>query len=130
LGFQDIVSSVESGDTIKLLMSRFTKNIKKEETTYVKNLQVDIELVKRYDDIKKTVASQDKSKAKKINELPEVTEIGNQAVVIKPDGDIPELLEKAPKTLYPLLNYVQNSKIETDDHLMFYESFFALSNKS
>jgi hypothetical protein len=100
------VSSVESGDTIKLLMSRFTKNIKKEETTYVKNLQVDIELVKRYDGIKKTDTSGKKLKPKKINELPEQTEKDNQAVVIKPDGSIPELLEKAPKTLYPLLNYV------------------------
>lgn len=41
-GFKDVISSVESGDTIKILMSRTQKSIKKELSSYVKNLNIKI----------------------------------------------------------------------------------------
>jgi hypothetical protein len=46
-GFSDIISSVESGDTIKILMSRTKESIKKELSSYVKNLKISIDLYKR-----------------------------------------------------------------------------------
>lgn len=51
-GFKDIISSVESGDIIKILMSRNRKSIQKELSTYIKNLEVTISLIQRYPKIK------------------------------------------------------------------------------
>lgn len=46
-GFRDIIASVESGDTIKILMSRTQKSIKQELSSFVKNFRVQINLIEK-----------------------------------------------------------------------------------
>ena len=50
-GFKDVISSVESGDKIQILMSRTQKSIKKDESSYVKNLRVEISFYKRHGEV-------------------------------------------------------------------------------
>ena len=53
----------------------------------------------------------------------------DRQLVIK-DQDIYELRDNAPKSLFPLLDYVERSKIKEAADLRYSESFFALGNKS
>lgn len=67
-GFRDVISSVESGDTISILMSRTQKSIKQDLSSYVKNFRVNITLVEKQesagDVAKRGVAKKEKEKPK------------------------------------------------------------------
>lgn len=75
-GFRDVISSVESGDTIQILMSRTRNSKYKEISSYIKNVKVEMSFFIRQDKeeiISKKVSSEiksimfkDKAKAKTV----------------------------------------------------------------
>jgi hypothetical protein len=47
IGFQDIINSAESGDTIQILLSRNKKSIDLNHSTFVKNVSINIDLISK-----------------------------------------------------------------------------------
>lgn len=45
-GFQDVISSMEKGDKLMILMSRTKNTLHEKDSSYVKNLKIDISFIK------------------------------------------------------------------------------------
>lgn len=54
----------------------------------------------------------------------------SDTLVIKADTDIENLRVEENKKLFPLLDYVENSKIDSADNLSYFESLFSNGNMS
>lgn len=75
-GFKDIISSVESGDTIKILMSRTKTTMSNENSSYVKNFRVNFSVITNYNVQSKTdkAVITDKTKKKTLDSIDSETE--------------------------------------------------------
>ena len=79
---------------------------------------------------KKEKPLQDSKKKKGEDGESEECSLKTNELVITPESDISELRLIEHKKLFPLLDYVENSKIERAEDLNYFESFFSVGNMS